>query len=118
MEAMKLTNFRKLSIAPLPNTFDSFWTMIWEQNTSVIVMLSKLIEMEQVKCDQYWPNNGTLIFSDKLIVTHLETNELANYVIRCFELKKDNILFYGVKCFFDKKQTNQNGIADNKKLRK
>ncbi|CAH8605552.1 unnamed protein product [Schistosoma guineensis] len=75
--------------APLPNTFDSFWTMIWEQNTSVIVMLSKLIEIEQVKCDQYWPNTGTLIFSDKLIVTHLETNELANYVIRCFELRKD-----------------------------
>ncbi|CAH8629486.1 unnamed protein product [Schistosoma rodhaini] len=75
--------------APLPNTFDHFWTMIWEQNTNVIVMLSKLIELGQMKCDQYWPNNGTLHFSDKLIVTHLETNELANYVIRCFELRKD-----------------------------
>ncbi|CAH8542393.1 unnamed protein product [Schistosoma turkestanicum] len=76
--------------APLPNTFDHFWTMIWEQNTSVIVMLTKLIENGQIKSDQYWPNSGVLIFADKLIVTHLETNELANYIIRCFELKKDN----------------------------
>ncbi|TNN10996.1 Receptor-type tyrosine-protein phosphatase F [Schistosoma japonicum] len=75
--------------APLPNTFNSFWTMIWEQNTSVIVMLTKIIENGEVKCDQYWPNHGVLTFSD-ITVTHLETNELANYVMRSFEIRKDN----------------------------
>ncbi|VDQ02294.1 unnamed protein product [Trichobilharzia regenti] len=75
--------------APLPNTFEDFWTMVWEQNTSVIVMLSKIIEKGQVKCDQYWPTiSGTLIFSN-LIITHLETTELANYTIRSFELRKE-----------------------------
>ncbi|CAH8863677.1 unnamed protein product [Trichobilharzia szidati] len=76
--------------APLPNTFEDFWTMIWEQNTSVIVMLSKIIEKGQVKCDQYWPTvSGTLIFSN-LIITHIETTELANYTIRSFELRKES----------------------------
>nr|CAH8863550.1 unnamed protein product [Trichobilharzia regenti] len=76
--------------APLPNTFEDFWTMVWEQNTSVIVMLSKIIEKGQVKCDQYWPTiSGTLIFSN-LIITHLETTELANYTIRSFELRKES----------------------------
>ncbi|KAH8873072.1 Receptor-type tyrosine-protein phosphatase S [Schistosoma japonicum] len=63
--------------------------MIWEQNTSVIVMLTKIIENGEVKCDQYWPNHGVLTFSD-ITVTHLETNELANYVMRSFEIRKDN----------------------------
>ncbi|KAK4468490.1 hypothetical protein MN116_007537, partial [Schistosoma mekongi] len=75
--------------APLPNTFNSFWTMIWEQNTSVIVMLTKIIECGEMKCDQYWPNHGMLTFAD-ITVTHIETNELANYVMRSFEIRKDN----------------------------
>ncbi|CAH8619198.1 unnamed protein product [Heterobilharzia americana] len=75
--------------APLTNTFDDFWSMIWEQNTSVIVMLSKIIEEGQIQCDQYWPTSGKLIFSD-IIITHLETIELANYTMRNFEIRRQN----------------------------
>lgn len=33
---------------PLPTTFDAFWEMTWEQNTRLIVMLTKEEEMNRV----------------------------------------------------------------------
>src|SRR5690554_348199 len=41
--------------APLPSTFLDFWTIVWEQRSQVIVMLTRQIEMGRVKCHQYWP---------------------------------------------------------------
>ncbi|KZP32454.1 hypothetical protein FIBSPDRAFT_1037062 [Athelia psychrophila] len=39
---------------PLPATFDDFWTLCWEQNVHVIVMLTREVEGAQVKCGTYW----------------------------------------------------------------
>ncbi|KAI7854881.1 protein-tyrosine phosphatase-like protein [Circinella umbellata] len=42
---------------PLPTTFGDFWTVVWEQETRVIVMLTKEEEMNRIKCHRYWPSN-------------------------------------------------------------
>lgn len=33
---------------PLPATFDDFWAVVWDENSSVIVMLTKEAEMNRV----------------------------------------------------------------------
>ncbi|KAJ2928882.1 hypothetical protein H1R20_g8357, partial [Candolleomyces eurysporus] len=39
---------------PLPATYVDFWTLCWEQNVHVIVMLTREVEGAMVKCGSYW----------------------------------------------------------------
>ncbi|KAF7310464.1 hypothetical protein HMN09_00588800 [Mycena chlorophos] len=39
---------------PLESTFGDFWTLLWQQNVHVIVMLTKEIEGAVIKCGNYW----------------------------------------------------------------
>ncbi|XP_026084293.1 tyrosine-protein phosphatase non-receptor type 3-like isoform X1 [Carassius auratus] len=41
---------------PLPHTCTQFWRSVWEQNISVIGMLTTLTERGRTKCHQYWPH--------------------------------------------------------------
>ncbi|EGC32809.1 hypothetical protein DICPUDRAFT_92527 [Dictyostelium purpureum] len=43
---------------PLLNTIYDFWKMTWEQESNVIVMLTKEEENQKQKCDKYWPDSG------------------------------------------------------------
>ena len=45
------------SQAPLPHTFSQFYDMIWQENVSVIVMLTKLEESQRCKAHRYWPTS-------------------------------------------------------------
>ncbi|KAL1955380.1 hypothetical protein VTO42DRAFT_8600 [Malbranchea cinnamomea] len=40
--------------APLPETFNDFWRVVWEQDVRVIVMLTAETEGAQLKCHPYW----------------------------------------------------------------
>jgi protein tyrosine phosphatase len=72
---------------PLPETFADFWRMVWEQRCATIVMLTKLEERARIKCDQYWPSRGTECYG-VMSVTLTDTQELATYVIRTFQLQR------------------------------
>ncbi|XP_059854948.1 tyrosine-protein phosphatase non-receptor type 7 isoform X1 [Delphinus delphis] len=39
---------------PMPNTVSDFWEMVWQEETSLIVMLTQLREGKE-KCVHYWP---------------------------------------------------------------
>ncbi|TFK40934.1 hypothetical protein BDQ12DRAFT_767153 [Crucibulum laeve] len=43
---------------PLPATFVDFWTLCWEQNVHVIVMLTREIEGSMIKCGNYWADSS------------------------------------------------------------
>ncbi|KAI4259777.1 MAG: hypothetical protein LQ352_000583 [Teloschistes flavicans] len=46
------------SQAPVPATFEDFWSVAWQQDVRVIVMLTAESEGGQIKCHPYWlPNN-------------------------------------------------------------
>ncbi|XP_048579167.1 tyrosine-protein phosphatase non-receptor type 23 isoform X2 [Nematostella vectensis] len=40
---------------PIASTLADFWLMVWEQQSPVIVMLTKEVEGNKLKCHQYWP---------------------------------------------------------------
>ncbi|XP_068095572.1 receptor-type tyrosine-protein phosphatase F isoform X10 [Hyperolius riggenbachi] len=72
----------------LPETFTDFWRMVWEQRSSIIVMMTRLEEKSRVKCDQYWPSRGSETYG-MIQVTLLDTVELATYTVRTFALYKN-----------------------------
>ncbi|TKW54008.1 Tyrosine-protein phosphatase 1 [Colletotrichum tanaceti] len=39
---------------PLPATFEDFWSVVWEQDVRVVVMLTAESEGGQLKCHPYW----------------------------------------------------------------
>lgn len=41
---------------PLPCTYSDFWQLVWEQNSRVVVMLTKEKEAGMIKCHRYWDN--------------------------------------------------------------
>lgn len=46
---------------PIQGTIHDFWRMVWEEKTGVIVMVTKLLEGQKLKCHQYWPEeNGSI----------------------------------------------------------
>lgn len=47
----------QLTTGPLPNTLVDFWRMIWECETTVIIMACNESESGKYKCETYWPSN-------------------------------------------------------------
>ncbi|KAJ6519259.1 hypothetical protein C8R45DRAFT_809267 [Mycena sanguinolenta] len=39
---------------PLEATFGDFWTLVWQQNVHVVVMLTREVEGAMIKCGAYW----------------------------------------------------------------
>ncbi|NXH13743.1 PTPRK phosphatase, partial [Bucco capensis] len=71
---------------PLPGTVVDFWQMVWQEKTSVIVMLTGLVEQNKTKCDQYWPEQEQ-VYGD-FTVTLNNTRTTTGLVKRILCLQK------------------------------
>ncbi|CCM06630.1 uncharacterized protein FIBRA_08910 [Fibroporia radiculosa] len=63
---------------PLPTTFTDFWTLCWEQNVHVIVMLTREVEGAAVKSGKYWEGSEFGPLRLKLLATD-DTPERERY---------------------------------------
>ncbi|KAG7487604.1 hypothetical protein MATL_G00025170 [Megalops atlanticus] len=68
---------------PKDETVPDFWKMIWEQQSSIIVMVTRCEEGNRNKCAQYWPSmeRETEIYED-FVVKISKEDHCPDYIIR------------------------------------
>ncbi|XP_074611760.1 receptor-type tyrosine-protein phosphatase S-like isoform X5 [Acropora palmata] len=71
---------------PVPGTYQDFWRMLWQENVTTVVMLTRLVEHGRTKCHQYWPEKAETYLD--ITVTNHKTETFADYAIRTFILQK------------------------------
>ncbi|KAL7866748.1 hypothetical protein AOLI_G00145620 [Acnodon oligacanthus] len=83
IEGYKESNKYIAAQGPKEETVGDFWRMTWEQNTSIIVMVTRCEEGNKNKCAQYWPavERETEIFDDFVVKIKGEEN-CPDYIIR------------------------------------
>ncbi|XP_068949390.1 tyrosine-protein phosphatase non-receptor type 13 isoform X6 [Petaurus breviceps papuanus] len=74
---------------PLPTTVADFWQMIWEQNATVIAMMTQEVEGEKIKCQRYWPDilGKTIMVNDRLRLALVRVQQLTGFIVRAMELQ-------------------------------
>lgn len=60
--------------APLPSTFEKFWTAVWQQNSRTVAMLTREYESGRVQSHNYWDQTeqGLTLVTEKLEETFLD----------------------------------------------
>jgi len=82
-----------LTQGPLEKTVDDFWLMVFQQNSSTVVMLCNCVEMNRDKSWQYWPLEvgHTMVLGEGregvgLEVTMVHSENRGHYINRTFTL--------------------------------
>uniref|UniRef100_A0A668VF23 Receptor-type tyrosine-protein phosphatase C n=1 Tax=Oreochromis aureus TaxID=47969 RepID=A0A668VF23_OREAU len=72
---------------PKEETINDFWRMIWEQQSSIIVMVTRCEEGNRVKCAQYWPSpdRETELYEEFIVKLNSE-DHYPDYTIRRLSL--------------------------------
>lgn len=72
---------------PLQNTITDFWQAVWEQDISVVVMLTTLTDMGLSQSCQYWPSSGVATYHTYEVRLVSEHPHSEDYIIRSFYLQ-------------------------------
>ena len=63
--------------------FSGFWQLVVDQNVSLIVMITKLVENQKRKAHQYWPEEvGQEIQMEHGIVVQYEQEEVLDGIFK------------------------------------
>uniref|UniRef100_A0A452GH15 protein-tyrosine-phosphatase n=1 Tax=Gopherus agassizii TaxID=38772 RepID=A0A452GH15_9SAUR len=70
---------------PMINTVNDFWQMVWQEDSPVIVMITKLKEKNE-KCVLYWPEKRGIYGKVEVLIKDVQ--ECENYTVRNLTLKQ------------------------------
>ncbi|KAG7267374.1 hypothetical protein CRUP_030028 [Coryphaenoides rupestris] len=73
---------------PLRNTMADFWRMVWEQNVSIIVMVTALRHKDMVLCDQYWSVARGTVYHGAFQVNTLSCKKAPHVFITSINLRQ------------------------------
>ncbi|XP_075614474.1 FERM and PDZ domain-containing protein 2 isoform X2 [Balearica regulorum gibbericeps] len=80
-------HFYIITQGPLPSTMADFWQMVWESESDVIAMVTKEVELGQVKCHRYWPEAPHDSIDLANFHLRLDNYEILEYfIIRTIEI--------------------------------
>ncbi|XP_048251124.1 receptor-type tyrosine-protein phosphatase T-like [Haliotis rufescens] len=82
----------KFIAAQGPNnvTVDDFWRMIWQENVSQIVMLTRVMELNRKKCELYWPDGMKDKKCGNILIKPLLSTVRADFTTRKFLVQHSN----------------------------
>ncbi|XP_033109575.1 receptor-type tyrosine-protein phosphatase alpha-like isoform X2 [Anneissia japonica] len=73
---------------PTVASVNDMWRMIWQKNSTIIVVVTNVVEGTKRKCEQYWPDqNDSNVYANIAVTNGGETN-YRNYVVRNLQLQK------------------------------
>lgn len=96
---IKITNsgeeyFYIATQGPLPDTTDDFWQMVLENDSNVIVMITREIEDGITKCHRYWPISNKKPLELKNCQIFLENYQILQYfIIRILQVVRKSVSF-------------------------
>ncbi|XP_030634434.1 receptor-type tyrosine-protein phosphatase R [Chanos chanos] len=70
---------------PMINTVNDFWQMAWQEDSPVIVMITKLKEKNE-KCVLYWPERRGIYGKVEVLINNVK--ECDHYTVRTLTLKQ------------------------------
>ncbi|VDM91779.1 unnamed protein product [Onchocerca ochengi] len=77
---------------PIPHTVNDFWRMIWEHESSIIVMLVRAMETSREKYYEYWPTELGAQFG-YLVVEPIAEYNMSQYVLREFRITDTEVWY-------------------------
>ncbi|KYN35294.1 Tyrosine-protein phosphatase non-receptor type 4 [Trachymyrmex septentrionalis] len=75
---------------PLSSTVADFWQMVLEAGSTLVVMLTTLVERGRAKCHQYWPAYNETLTLRNLTLTSTAENVEDTFIFREFILRDVN----------------------------
>uniref|UniRef100_A0A8C5SS53 Tyrosine-protein phosphatase non-receptor type n=1 Tax=Laticauda laticaudata TaxID=8630 RepID=A0A8C5SS53_LATLA len=72
----------------LQSTVNDFWTMIYQENTHIIVMTTKEVERGRNKCFRYWPDQNCTKEFGPISVQNIGERECQGYYIRELQIAR------------------------------
>ena len=94
MRSRTSTNKQRIPVSsagPLKHTTDDFWSLVWEQQCPLVVMLTTLVEQGRVKCRQYWPPVGESRLHGHLRVTTASQQLTDSFAFREITLVSEEV---------------------------